>query len=342
MPTGVTTEAVSHDQVRETPRPPQQGLLGPRLCLRAPPKPGPLFWVPQVPTHPPSSAPKDRGQEACPAIFPLKMRLESRLFRLFRKTRSILWVHLGSSFLPTKCHTEDGDTGGRPSPHSTHRHWHLCGPWCPKALSRPEVVEPGWAPCSSWTWRRTRPGPSGLHFPHPSPVLSNGPQPLPRHTPADARGARPTRSRRPPEGWELHAARPAVPLRTGLGHRLRGPGPVLPSGRHPERAQREDVEGHCRRPGGRPLALGQLHQPPQVMGGGLGGAGWAGGRGQRRLARLVPGGREPGRPTSSTAVGPPLLGRDPAGPKGKSRAREVGRRSSGRPGRPSTWGLGPA
>lgn len=144
----------------------------------------------------------------------------------------------------------------------------------------------------------------------------------------------------PPEGRELCAARPAVPLRTGLGHRLRGPGPVLPSGRHPERAQREDVEGHCRRPGGRPLALGQLHQPPQVTGGGLGGAGRAG-RVRGGWPGLVPGGREPGRPTSAMAVGPPLLlGRGPAGPEGKSRAREAGRRSSARTGRPSTWAWG--
>ena len=86
------------------------------------------------------------------AIFPLKMRLESRrLFCHFRKTRSILWVHLGSSFVLTKCHTEDGDTGGSPSPRSAHQHWHLCGPWCPKALSRPEVVEPGRGPCSEPT-----------------------------------------------------------------------------------------------------------------------------------------------------------------------------------------------
>lgn len=280
MPTGLITEAVGHDQVTEVPRPPQQGLLGPRLCLRAPPEPGPVLWAPQLPMHPPSSVPKDSGQEPCSAIFPLKMRLESRLFCRFRKKRRILWVHLGSSFLPTKCHTEDGDTGGSPSPRSAHQHWHLCGPWCPKALSRPEVVEPGRGSCFPGAWSRAHPGPSGLCFgaQPPGPSWAH-PEMCPRPGVLAPRGP-PT----PSQGRGLCPARPAVPLRAGLGHQLRGPGPVLPSGRHPERAQREDVEGHRRQPGGRPLALRQLLRPPQVTGGGLSGPGWAGGAGGGRRA----------------------------------------------------------
>ena len=207
------------------------------------------------------------------------MRLESRrLFCHFRKTRSILWVHLGSSFLPTRCHTEDGDTGGSPSPRSTHEHWHLYGPWCPKALSRPEVVEPGRGPCFPGTWSRTCPCPSGLYFLHLSPVLSaQPPGPSQAHPEMCPRPGVLAPRGTPPQGRGLRTAYPAVPLCAGLGHRLRGPGPVLPSGRHPERAQREDVEGHRRRPGGRPLALRQLLQPPQVTVTGLAGrAGRAG------------------------------------------------------------------
>ena len=155
----------------------------------------------------------------------------------------------------------------------------------PQSLSRPELVEPGRAPCSSGTWSRTRPGPSGLRFPHPSPVLGNGPQPLPRHTPADARrcvldrGARRTRSRRRPPSS-------TSPRRSGASAAWTGP---CTSVRASPRASSAGRRGRPLSPAGRATARSRA-APSASSGDGQWAwrAGRASGRGQRRLARPRP------------------------------------------------------
>lgn len=224
------------------------------------------------------------------AIFPLKMRLESRrLFCRFRKTRSILWVHLGSSFVLTKCHTEDGDTGGSPSPRSAHQHWHLCGPWCPKALSRPEVVEPGRGPCFPRTWSCTRPGPSGLCFLHPSPVLGTQPPGPSQEHPETC-----------PRPGVLAPRGPPTPHRKGAPHRPLSSTSVCRSGasavwtgpctsvRASPRASSAGRRGRLSLPAGR--ATARSPAAPSASTGdadGLGRLGWAGrvGGGRRASGR---------------------------------------------------------